>query len=164
MNNAEKWLSLYDFPGYEVSNWGRVKKNGVIKKDNKPHNTGYLKLNLGLNGRGCGLYIHRAVWENFVQKIPNGHNINHKNGIKTDNRLENLECVTLLDNIKHYKYNLCKYRGEKVNTSKLTEQKVKEIRKRKTLGESSLILAKEFGVCRSTVNRLLTGCYWRHVV
>ena len=45
--------------------------------------------------------VHRVIWERVNGPIPEGMEINHLNGIKDDNRLENLEVVTHSDNVKH---------------------------------------------------------------
>ncbi len=52
-------------------------------------------------------------------------------------------------------------RGEKVNTAKLTADAIERIRTRR--GESSYKLAREFGVCRTTINRIMNKQYWKHV-
>src|SRR5690349_6679065 len=59
--------------------------------------TGYVRTTV----YGKPVYMHRAVWEACVGPIPPGLYINHINGIKTDNRLENLEVVTPSENLRH---------------------------------------------------------------
>lgn len=54
---------------------------------------GYIMLG---RGRGKAIFEHRVVWENANGPIPDGQEIHHRNEIRTDNRLENLECVTRL--------------------------------------------------------------------
>jgi hypothetical protein len=54
-------------------------------------------------------------------------------------------------------------RGEAVNTAKLTEEQVLEIRRRRSTGEGSSALALAYGLSRSTVKRICSGRYWRHV-
>lgn len=73
---------------YEVSNYGRVKKNGVLFKCNI--NNGYYSF-----GR---FYVHRAVAELFIPNPDKKLCIDHINTIRTDNRVENLRWVTQKEN------------------------------------------------------------------
>ena len=63
------------------------------------NHTGYLQLTISKLKRV--ILIHRLVFETFVGEIPNGMEIDHKNTIRTDNRLENLRCVTHKDNLNN---------------------------------------------------------------
>jgi len=62
---------------------------------------GYLQLRITLNGKTYHCMAHRAIYDNFVKTIPSGCEINHKDGNKQNNRLNNLELVTSGENQKH---------------------------------------------------------------
>lgn len=97
---------LYDFTGlYEISNYGRIRQlnyNNTGKSEVlnlKPDNYGYIIAYLKKDGKGQGFRVHRIVAEAFIPNPNNYPIINHKNEIKDDNRVENLEWCT-------YKYNI----------------------------------------------------------
>jgi len=92
LKDNENW-KLYDGDIYcnklgQIVNNKTKKMIGAIKKD------GYI----GVTIKGKNLYVHRIIYETFNEKIPNGMCINHINEIKNDNRIENLEVVTLSEN------------------------------------------------------------------
>lgn len=105
----EIWIDIKEFEGkYQVSNLGRVKslkdssgkhRELILKGRSEGH--GYLKVDLSKGGKCKSMRIHRLVAEAFIPKPKNKTDVNHINGIKTDNRLENLEWVTRSENLKH---------------------------------------------------------------
>ncbi|MFO0473835.1 MAG: HNH endonuclease [Alphaproteobacteria bacterium] len=110
--------------------------------------------------------VHRLIWQSFNGPIPEGLVINHKNGIKSDNRLCNLEAVTPSQNAKHAFDTLGRVhplRGSKNNHAVLTEENVTEIRKRIAKGESKDKLALEYGVTRMAVWNLHWRKSWAHI-
>lgn len=93
------------FSDYYVSINGDVfskKKKEFRKLKATPHTGGYMKLKLiNDNGKRCDCYVHRLVATAFLEKKSKDVEVNHKNGDKTDNRVENLEWITRRDNIIH---------------------------------------------------------------
>lgn len=124
-----------------------------------------------VNGRGyveisssgiAGL-AHRMIWESVHGPIPLGLQINHINGIKTDNRIENLELVTPSENTSHaYKTGLTSALGERNGRAKLSAFSVRIIRRRAS-SESTYKLAAEYGVSRRAIRDVVSGRNWSQV-
>lgn len=106
----EQWKNICGYEGvYSVSNLGNVRRelnNGrntisgrilVPAKSNK----GYLRVSLSKDGVKKDYSIHVLVATAFIGVCPENHEVNHKDGIKTNNKLSNLEYLTGLENKKH---------------------------------------------------------------
>ncbi len=165
----EEWRPVWGFEGkYEVSNQGRLKNvqegaGHVTGRILKPglNLGGYLQCDLGAYGGRHSL--HLLVMQAHVGQKPEGLEINHKNGNKTDNRLENLEYCTKSENDLHKTRVLGTGRGESHGNAKITEDDVREIRRLAADGITQREIAKRFNLTHPNVGYIVRRTAWSHV-
>lgn len=167
-NDVEHWKEIKGYPGYYISDYGRIKsfKKGKAKilKPRKRKN-GYLDVNLCNDGQKKKFLIHRLIAEAFLLNPENKPEINHKNGVKTDNHVKNLEWVSKSENELHaYRIGLKKgLKGEKHPRSKLTDNEVEEILQMLDAGVPQREIAAKFNVDHTTISKIKTGKRWTHL-
>jgi hypothetical protein len=170
------FVQLREYPGYCVTDEGQIisLKSGRWKElKTSFSNYGYVIVSFSQYGKNQHKRVHRLVMEAFHG--PSELEVNHKNGDKTDNRLENLEYCTHSQNIQHawdmgLKVTTQSQReavsiasqGERNHGSKLTDQQVIDL-----LALKGAMLQKEaaqmFGISQAQVHRIWVGKKWKHL-
>ena len=122
LNNIETGYLVYkDGTVYSTAN-NKFKRMKPVKQRN-----GYYLVHLHLNGKSYYRWLHRMVAECFLENKDNKPEVNHKDGDKSNNAVENLEWVTTKENIAHaFRTNL-RGVGENASNAKLTEKQVRKI-------------------------------------
>jgi len=178
MTNKEIWKPIKGYEGYyEISNMGRVKSLermvpyrilGLYRKQRelimKPAKNGYgyyfVYLNKNSTKKMC--LVARLVAMAFVDGERDGLQVNHKNGIVTDNRPENLEWITPKENTWHAIMVLGKRRDKENHWKhKITIAQVEEMRELYKTGKYSQVeLAKRYGIHRGQLSKICNHKAW----
>jgi hypothetical protein len=171
----EQWASVKNIflkDLYMVSNKGRIKSINNKNKKEKLINGiisefGYRSVHLR-NAKekiSKNYFVHRLVCETFLENVFNKPQVNHIDGNKLNNNLENLEWVTAKENTQHaYNTGLAKGRkGIDSNFSKISELQVLEIRKRRSLGETQESISKDYNINANAVSLIVLGKNWKHL-
>lgn len=179
----EKWKDVVLFEGfYMISTLGRLRnfsKEIFCSKNNSYSFFGAKILKKGISFHGYHQHvltknkvnstkkIHRMVAEAFIPNPENKPCVNHINGIKSDNRVENLEWCNHSENALHaHKLGLIKVpKGEKRGNSKLTENKVIAIRRLYRINPmvNQSGLSRKLGVSITIIHLVIKGKTWKYL-
>jgi hypothetical protein len=155
---------------YSVSNLGKVRSNGFGRSRNRRPRTmspgltgsGYRSVIFSINGAKTWRMVHRLVASAFVPNADQKEQVNHINGVKTDNRAENLEWVTPAENTRHsIRTGLARSQhGEGNRMAKLTAKEASQIMGLRGSGMPQRKIAAMFGVSSKTVSKIQCGNGW----
>ncbi len=156
---------IKEFPAYWINERGSVwstKSHKYLKPGD--NSNGYLMVVLSNEKCTRPVTVASLVAKTFIGPRLKNKQINHKNGIKTDNRLENLEYVTGKQNMRHAVLNRLRgdARGSKNGHAKLTEEDVLKLRgelRHLSLKEASLL----FGIGTKYVSDIRNRKFWKHI-
>lgn len=180
---GEIWKPVIEYENvYEVSNLGRLRSKpvfvvndsifgdlgGYIKnikiKNQTINRDGYLTSKLCFNGKCRRLTVHRLVAKAFIPNPNKYSQVNHMDGNKFNNTLENLEWVSAAQNTKHaWETGLITNEhmlGSNHHSSKLIEEDVLDIRNSNLTRKQ---LAEKYSISLSTVNDIIRRKSWKHI-
>lgn len=178
----EIWRPVVGFEtSHEVSNFGRVRTiareyaglHGLVRRiiprelEQWKNRRGYPMVSLWIFNRGTQRVVHRLVAYAFLGPPPSPrHQVNHRDGAKTNNRLDNLEWVTPQENIRHA-FDTGLNRGpvgELSPNSKLTAEDIRNIRRTVAEGRAThRQIEAAYGISHGQVSRIVRRHTWRHV-
>lgn len=155
----EIWKLILSLDGiYEASNLGRIKSNNFYNKKVPKilslvnNGNGYLYFTISINNKRRNVYVHRAVCEAFNPTIDGMNIVNHKNGLKNDNRVENLEWCNSSMNMKHaYDNGFNHSGGKKVNAIKVIDTETNMVFD--CIREASDYYGIKYGLMKEALNR-----------
>lgn len=165
----EKWRDIPEYESiYEISNYGKVRRkdsNYILKNQIKPN--GYFYVTLSKNKVTKKKYIHRLVAEAFLPNPKNLAQVNHKDGCKANNHINNLEWCTQQENLLHAKkHGLISPTIENLNHKLKPVIRVEDGKK----FDSATMAAKEMKVSVSAIRKAIlkgknaTSCgfHWKY--
>lgn len=172
---CEEWRDVPNFEGYQVSSLGKIRGIDRLKQGRSglrltrgqelkqvPNKKGYPEVRLRKNGTHTRL-VHKLVSSAFLVKSEGQTQINHINGVKTDNSIINLEWVTQSENQKHaYKLGLQPTRaGESNNKATITDKDVTKLKLLYNSGKTTKEVSELIGVNLSIIRQIIYGQSWR---
>lgn len=185
---VELWLPIAEAPNYDVSNLGQVRsylrqirgkghRDGFIStkvseprlmvinynKDKRPDKRGYGVVCLQSLVGEKNFIVHLLVAKAFLDNPNNDTQINHKNAVKSDNRLPNLEWSDHDRNHEHMTVNGLRQSGEKHWNAHLTETTVKAIRAEYADGVRQIDIARNHALTRFKIWQIVHRKTWKSV-
>lgn len=156
------------WPGYFATD-----KGIIIGRRGKPlsafqRDDGYLQVKLSNGGLRRSASVHRLICEAFHGPPPDGHEVAHNNGVRSDNRPQNLRWATREDNRADITAHGNLLFGERHPRARLTQKQVDEIRRRYAAARGRKYvkrgvrtqLVEEFGVPLHVIKDIITGRTW----
>ena len=157
-----------DVVGYEnlyiISNLGnikRIKENKISIPKMYIDKDGYVIVYLYKNRKGIHARMHRLVAQAFISNPKNKPQVNHKNGIKNDNRVENLEWCSVRENIWHSIYVL-KKRYKKIAKYSRNGEKIEIYESIIQAGELNNIKPQHIWRCANNIRKSAGGYVWKY--
>lgn len=181
-SQIEFWLPSA-LPDYDVSSFGRVRSYRTIVANTGPNSRGFRSATLSkpvvlnpssdssgypyLNARPYGCpKVHRLAALAFLPNPDGLPEVNHRTGVKSDARVDNLEWITRQGNMQHANRTGIRdvlLEGEQNPNRKLDTSDVLAMRERAYLGESCFSIAKDYSINRCTVQDVVSRRTWKHI-
>lgn len=178
------WKEIPNFPDYSINQCGEIKssqrfdRGGNKRKEKllkpKVNKYGYVSYILCNNEGKSDVLAHRAVALTFIPNLENKPQVNHINGTKTDNRIENLEWCTAQENMIH-SFEVLKRKGSftgikgikspnskaVIQYDKISYQLIKEWGSMADIQRELQFSAASIGQCCAGIRKSAHGCIWK---
>lgn len=161
---SETWKPVVGYEStHRVSDLGRVENRfgRVLIAATRPD--GYCAVPLTLNNHTKRAYVHRLVAEAFHGSAPVGREVAHSDGLRSNNRADNLSWKTRAANHADKRRHGTQQEGEQHGMHRFTNETVLMARTAKAAGEPERAIAARVGVSRWTLRDMLKGRTWNHI-
>ena len=167
-----EWRSIPDWPAYEASSDGRIRRvrpstgavPGRVLRPLLNKKTGYVSVCLCEHARSKRVDVHRLVALAFHDRPPSArHLVAHNDGNRTNNKSNNLRWATQAENAGDCRVHGTALIGSKNPSTCITEIDVRAIRRMKAAGIPSPVIAAGYGLHKRSVFRILAKSSWGHV-
>lgn len=163
----EIWKTIEGYTDYQISNYGKIKSFKYNKEKILKHSLDsdeYSLIILCSNKNKFTKTIHRLVANAFINNPDNKPQVNHKDGNKQNNNVDNLEWVTISENIIHaYKNNLKTQQGISNTNCKLSENEVLTIHGLYLSGMTQSIISELYNIPQQHVSLIVNNKSWTHL-
>lgn len=180
--DCEEWRDVVGFYAdrYEISSKGNLRTKPYLKKTRnmggpiaywtksiviKPANAeGYWQVVLSKDKKRKTIKLHILVAQAFIPNPDNKPQVNHKDSLRSNNCVENLEWATAQENVQHsYDSGSNSNAGDLHPRRVMSEAIVREMRNLKALGKKIADIARHYGLKYHTVQKAISGKNWGHV-
>jgi hypothetical protein len=170
----EVWKDIVGYEGlYQVSNMGNIKTMSRLHRTDRPYvkqerllnpptnATGYKQVTLYKDKKGIIHSVHKLVATAFIERQPHDQVVNHKDGVKVNNTVYNLEWCTYGHNQSHaIRTGLIRiHRGESHYASKLTDKQRQEIKQLRSTGMKQKDIGFIYGIGQQAVSKIVSNEY-----
>lgn len=134
---------------------GRVMKQQIVN--------GYASVRLVRDGKASFCYVHRLALATFFPgSLDNGHEVNHRDGDRLNNKIDNLEACDHRTNQIHM-VKMRRMYGGRHKWAKITEEQAAEALRKRAAGATIKSIADEYGVGEGAIQHLCSGRNWKHL-
>lgn len=162
----EIWKDIEGYEGfYQINCNGHVKSLRTGKTLKPGTINGYYSITLCVNFLHKSFLVHRLIAKSFIPNPDNKPCINHKDGNRKNNALDNLEWCTQLENVRHAFRNglVNTSAGEKHYRSRLKKEDVLDIIRLVNAGGKKSKIAKQYNITNPAISRIIGGYVWKNV-
>jgi hypothetical protein len=159
------WLEIAGYPNSLISSAGEIHSKYTNKLRKQQNNfKGYPTVRLTYGGNSRTLMVHRVVAQTFLDNPLNLPQVNHRDSDRTNNTIDNLEWISISDNLKHsYREGNRCVKGDANANSKLSSVDVLAIRSSYQLGETVKSIKDKYPVTLGAIYHIIRRKTWQNI-